>query len=604
VSKKFFIFSFLIITFAAHAQVSFTVSAPPTVVMDEPFQITYNLNAIGEDFHAPDFKDFELLAKPFSYVSAAEQSVNGKKVASSRNMTYTITLQSKKTGTFSIGTASVLVDGKKYVSKGISIKVLAADTKPKQQQSEKPTESSSISSKTIFVKAQLSKTQVFEQEGVLLTYKLYTTLDVVKCYPIKTPDFQGFMKQDVEIPRDRQFVWEKVNGKNYVSIPLAQVILFPQQSGPLSIPSAEFESIIQMQQGSAPQSPFDDYFGDPSIVNVKRIITASAVTVEVNSLPVEGKPASFSGAAGQFSLNSSISSNQVKANDAVTLQIVISGEGNMKMVKNPDIKFPEGFEVYDPKSTNDFNVSASGISGTKTIEYLFIPRNQGEYEIPAAEFSYFDTNTKGYKTITTPVYKLHVEKGDVQGNAVITGGNYANKEDIKKLGNDIRYINTDEDIQLVKDENLLFGTLSAWLMYVIPLFLALILFVIFRKKAKENSDIRLVKNKRANKVAKKRLKQAQRLLMEGKKDQFYEEVLKSIWNYLNDKLGISAAELTKEKINNTLTEKGVENAQIQKLNDILNTCEFARYAPNTGQTEMGNLYDDTADLIEKLEEKL
>ncbi|MDR2854170.1 MAG: BatD family protein [Prevotellaceae bacterium] len=600
-NRIFFIFTFIFTAFLANAQVRFSVSAPSSAVMDETFQVKYELNAIGENFRAPDFKDFDLLAGPYAASSSSFQVIGGKRT-SADYMSYTITLMPKKLGTFSVGTASIVVDGRKYVSKGFSIQIITADAKPKQQQNGSQNTSKSISSENIFIKPQLSKTQVFEQEAILLTYKLYTTLDVINCYPLKLPNFQEFMKQDVELPRNREYAWEKMNGKNYVTAQIVQVLLFPQQSGTITIPPAEFEANIQVQQANVPQSIFDDNFGDASILKVPKKITVPAVSINVSKLPEAGKPASFSGAVGQFSLSSSLSSDKIKANEAATLKIVISGAGNMKMVKNPDIKFPSDvFELYDPKVANDFKVSAAGISGTKTIEYLFIPRSEGKYEIPAADFSYFDTRSNVYKTITTPVYKIQVSKGSEAGNAVITSGTQVNKEDIKQLGNDIRYINADKNIQLKKNETLLFGSLLAWLLYIVPLTIASVLFFIFRKKAQENADIKFTRNKRANKIATKRLHHAQRLLAEGKKDLFYEEVLKAVWNYLGDKLTISAAELTKENISNKLQEKGVQDVQIQTLNSILNTCEFARYAPNTGQTEMGNLYAETIEMISKLE---
>jgi hypothetical protein len=290
----------------------------------------------------------------------------------------------------------------------------------------------------------------------------------------------------------------------------------------------------------------------------------------------------------------------VKANDAVTLKITISGAGNLKLIKNPEIKLPDGFETYDPKVTNNFKTTSSGVTGSKTIEYMFIPRHSGNFEIPATEFSYFDIQEKRYKVLTTPAYKLQVAKGE-GGESPTVMGNYVDKEDVKQLGKDIRYIATSE-FELSKEEEPLFGKLAAWLMYLIPLFISLVLFVFFRKQVIENANISMVKNKKANKVAQKRLKHAQKLLREGNKDKFYEEVLKAVWTYLSDKLSIPVAELTKDRVESQLTNHSVESAVINKFVQILNTCEFARYAPNSGQQEMGNLYDETIQAISSLEE--
>lgn len=612
---RYKIFSILLLiscfAFVAKAdeEVRFTARAPQSVIMEQPFQIVYEVhNGSGKDFRAPEFNNFDVLAGPFTSTSSQLQIINGKQ-SSSTKVSYTFTLQPQKNGTFSIGPASITIKGEKYSSNGLSIKVLPADSKTNQGQQEQEGQrrqtqqsdaSTQINSDNIFIRTQLSKTNVYEQEAILLTYKLYTTLDVVQCGAKKMPDFNGFMKQDIEQPTNKQFAYENLDGKNYVAVTLNQILLYPQQSGTIKIDPASFEAIIQVQNKRASRSIFDDFFGSYS--NVSRNITAPGVTVNVKSLP-EGKPVSFSGAVGQFDLKSSITNEQTKANEAVTLKITISGSGNMKMIKTPEVNFPNGFELYDPKVANNFKTAASGVSGTKTIEYLFIPRQPGNYEIPSVEFSYFDTKSNSYKTLKTPVYKLNVQKGDASDAGVITGGNFANKEDIRQLGRDIRYINT-SDIKLIKEQTPLFGTVSSWLMYLIPLFAALVLFFIFRKQAKDNSDIRLVRNKKANKVAIKRLKQAQKLLVEGKKDLFYEEVMKSVWNYLSDKLGMSVAELSKESVRAQLTSLGVDENSIQKVNDILNTCEFARFAPNTGQEEMGHLYDDTIELISHIEDLL
>jgi len=299
-------------------------------------------------------------------------------------------------------------------------------------------------------------------------------------------------------------------------------------------------------------------------------------------------------------LNSAITSSQVKANDAVTLKINIVGNGNMKLIKNPTIKFPDGFELYDPKVNNNFKTNASGFSGSKSIEYLFIPRHSGNFEIPSTEFTYFDIQEKSYKTLRTPVYKLQVLKGE-GGESQTVAGNYIDKEDVKQLSKDIRYIKTNK-INLIKEEEPIFGTYLSWLLYLIPLFLSLILFAFFRKKVKENSNAILLKNKKANKLARKRLKLAQKFLNEGNKDKFYEEVLKASWTYLSDKLSIPVSSLTKERIESELTAHNVESRITNHFMEILNTCEFARFAPNSGQQEMGNLYTDTIGAISDLEE--
>lgn len=601
--RRFIILSFLFLALntwvlRAAEPVRFTAQAPSAVAMDNPFQLVYSVNASGKDLRVPEITNFEVLAGPFESHSSSYQVINGRQT-SSVSISYTYTLQAKKTGTFVIPAASMLVDNKRVTSNAVAIKVLPADanTNSGRSQSGSSSKGQSISNDNIFVRAIVSKPNVYEQEAVLVTYKLYTTLDVIQCPPTKFPDFNGFMKQEIELPKNRQFTLENYNGKNYTSVVLFQYLLYPQRSGVISIDKAEFEAVIQMRNRAAARSIFDDFF--ESTTNVSKKIYAPATKVTVNALPAN-KPASFSGTVGRFSIDSKISATQIKANEAVTLRVGISGAGNMKLIKNPEIKFPDGFELYDPKVTNNFKTTNSGVSGSKTIEFMFIPRHSGNYEIPSAEFSYFDVNERTYKTLRTPVYKLEVLKGSGAENQTVVG-NYVDKEDVKQLGKDIRYIQT-EDIELSKEESPIYGTLTCWLMYLIPLLISLVLFIFFRKKALENADLDLVKNKKANKIAQKRLKFAQRLLKEGKKDSFYEEILKAVWDYLSDKLSIPVASLTKEKVADELSKRAVEAPVLNQLNQILSTCEFARYAPNSGQQEMGNLYDDSIRVISELEE--
>lgn len=594
ISLSLFLLNSLIVK--ADEPVRFSASAPSAVVLNSPFQLVYTLNAAGKDLRVPEINNFDLLAGPFQSHSSSIQIINGRQSSSESN-SYTYTLQAQKIGTFTIPSASIIVGGQKYTSNGVSIKVLPADAPQSKSQGGRGGSQASISNDNIFIRTDVSKTNVYEQEAILVTYKLYTLVDVVQCNPKKMIDFNGFMKQDIDQPTNKQFSLENYNGRNYTSVVLYKFLLYPQHSGVLQIDKWNFEAVVRVQNKTAVRSIFDDFFD--SSTNVSKIITAPAVKINVNALPA-GKPATYTGTVGRFNLNSSISSTQIKANDAVTLKINIEGSGNMKLIKNPTVKFPDGFEVYDPKVTNNFKTTASGVSGNKVVEYMFIPRHSGNFEIPSAEFSYFDTQAKTYKTLRTPVYKLQVAKGVGGENQTIVS-NYVDKEDVKQLGKDIRYIQTDK-FTLSKEEEPIFGTYIGWLMYLIPLLISMSLFFLFRKQAKENADISFVKNKKANKVAQKRLKLAQKLLKEGKKDKFYEEVMKATWTYLSDKLSIPISSLTKDRVESELTSQNVDSTQINKFVDILNTCEFARYAPNSGQQEMGNLYTETIQAISDLEE--
>jgi len=601
--RKLFLLSLLIIsTLAAKADepVRFTASAPSSVVLDKPFQLVFSINANGKDLRVPEFTNFDVLAGPFTSQSSSIQYVNGKST-SSVSFAYTYTIQAQKVGTFTIASASITVDGKKIASNGVSIKVLPADATPPASKSQGSQNGgqASITNDNLFIRTEVSKTNVYEQEAVLVTYKLYTLVDVVQCNPKNTVDFNGFMKQELDQTSNKQMGLENYNGKNYGTFVLYKVLLYPQRSGVIQIDKWNFETVVRVQNKAAVRSIFDDFFD--SYTNVSKIVSAPAVKINVIPLPTVNKPASFNGTVGHFTLNSTITASNVKANNAVTLKLEVVGSGNMKLIKTPTVKLPDGFETYDPKVANNFKTSTSSVYGTKSIEYLFIPRHSGNFEIPSAEISYFDIQDKTYKTLRTPVYKLQVSKSDPNESPTTYSGNFIDKQDVKQLSKDIRYINT-EKFTLSIEKDPIFGSLVGWLMYLIPIIVSAFLFIFFRKQAKDNANLNLIKNKKANKLAQKRLKLAQKLLKEGKKDQFYEEVLKATWTYLSDKLSIPVSSLTKENVIEELIKYKVDRSKIDPFIEILNTCEFARYAPNSGQQEMGNLYDDTIHAISDLEE--
>ncbi|NLO70728.1 MAG: protein BatD [Porphyromonadaceae bacterium] len=601
---------FLTVSYGMKAQgkVEFSASAPSLVYMETPFQLVYTVNASANDLRAPDFQFFEILAGPFQSRNTSWEMINGK-TKSSVSLTYTFTLIAGKTGTFKIPPASITVDGEKVYSNGLTIKVEEANKagaggrqRPGQIQSGNQPESASsgssqkVTNESIFVRTIVSKSNIYEQEAILVTYKLYTLLDIAQFTDIRLPDYNGFLKQEIEQPTNKQLSAETYNGRSYGTVVLYQTFLFPQRTGEIVIDKANFTALLRLRNEAQLRSIFDDFFD--SYTNVEKTLTAPGARINVNQLPIEGKPASFSGAVGNFEMNTSISTSNLKTNEPATIRVVISGTGNMKLLKNPDLKFPDAFEVYDPKAENQFNTGSGGVSGTKSIEYLFIPRRTGKFEIPSAELSYFDLGDKKYKTLRTPVYIVDVAKGE-GGESIV--GNYTNKEDVTEIAKDIRYIYTG-NVQLVTEKRPLFGTMPFWIMFLLPIVIAGILFVLLRKKLKDNANVNLMKTKRANRIAQKRLKYAQKFLSEGNKQQFYQEVMKAVWTYLSDKLSIPVAELNKENISAKLEETNVDESTITEIQAILNTCEFANYAPNTGQQEMGDIYDRAADAIGVIEQ--
>lgn len=595
-----------VVSLQANDEVKLTASAPNTVIMGQPFQITFTANAKVSDFKAPAITNFDILAGPFKSESFSTQIINGN-MTSSTSITYTFTLQAQKTGTFTIPSATITSNGEKYTSSGLSIKVLPEDDQSASSSSSSSSSSAStssssaeasISASNLFIRPIFSRTNVFEQEAIKLTYKLYTTYDVVQFSNKSMPDFKGFLKQEFERTGNTQLAYENYNGRNFLTAVLYEVILYPQSAGELIIDKALFEAIIRVQSRKPVRSIFDDFF--ESYTNVAKSVEVPPTKIKIKELP-SGKPSNFQGVVGQYNMTSSISSTQIKVNEAVTLKVNISGSGNMKLLKNPDFRFPDDFEVYDPKVNNNFKTASSGLSGNKTIEIMFIPRHAGTYEIPSTEMSYFDPMTQQYKSLKTPAYSVQVLKSDgtVEDRPVVS--NFSNKEDVKQLGTDIRYIYTGK-INLQNEEVYVFEHFKYWLLYIVPLLISLILYLLLRKQIKDNADIVMVKNRKANKVARKRLKFAKKLLDAGNKEKFYEELMKAVWSYLSDKLSIPIAVINKDIIKENLVSLNIDEKLINRLNEILFTCEFARFAPGSGQQEMGNLYEETINVISELED--
>ena len=603
------IFSNVCVTFAQ--SVEFKASAPAQVIIGRPFQLSYSVNQRAKDLRAPEFTDFDYVAGPYTSQSSSTSFVNGKRT-SSFQMTYTYTLLASKEGSFTIPPATIKVDGEQYTSNGVRITVLPAD-EPAQTNANRQShtagttasqqnESQTISSENIFMRTLVSKTKVHEQEAILLTYKLYFAgVDVAQLTNnTRLPEFKGFLKQELEMS-EIQTELEHYNGRNYQTAVLYRTLLFPQRSGDIVIDPAQFEALLRVQNRAQVRSIFDDFFN--SYTTVTKALQSPGITINVSALPA-GKPLGFCGGVGQFNISSSISSTELQANEAVTLTVTIQGAGNMKLLKTPAVDWPEGFEVYDPKVTNNFSVTTSGVSGTKTIEYLAIPRAGGVYTIPAIQFAYYDTQADAYRSLATPEYTLNIARSTNEESGAAVVNTYVQKENIQQLGSDIRYIYTGELKAASNRNSISFGTLLFWLFYAIPLSIAALMFIVFRKRIKENADVTHMRYKKANKVAQRRLKVAEQLLQQNKKEAFFEEIERAAWTYLSDRLSIPTAQLNKENIAQILTEKAVPDVTIKQMLHVLSTAEFARYAP-TSDSAMHELYEDTIKIINQLEsEKL
>lgn len=586
-------------------KVRFVAEAADVVVSGDQVRLVFTVNSQDiKDFRAPSIKGFDVLMGPSRSQQSSIQIINGKRTSNS-STAFTYILLAGSPGTYTIPAASVEVNGEKVFSNAISIKVLPQDQNSgnsgnngggSASSSRSQAAGSRISANDLFITATASKTTVHEQEAILLTYKVYTVVNLRQLYG-KMPDLKGFHTQEVELPQQKTFTLEHYKGRNYNTTVWSQYVLFPQQTGKLEIPSITFDGVVAQQTVS--DDPFDAFFNGGGYVEVKKKITTPKVVINVQPLPA--KPSGFSGAVGEFKLASSINATDVKTNDAVTIKLTLSGTGNMKLIGTPEVKFPQDFEIYDPKVTDDYKLTNSGLTGTKTFEYLAIPRHAGNFTIPAVEFTYFDLKSNSYKTLKTEAYNLKVAKG--QGNADQVISDFTNKESVKMLGKDIRFIKLG-DSSLRPKGDFFFGTVGYYLCYLIPLLLFVVFAVIYRQKALENANVAKVKTKKANKVATRRMKLAGKLLAENKKNEFYDEVLKALWGYISDKLSIPVSQLSKDNIEAELTNYGVPEALIAEFIGVLNECEYARYAPGNENEAMDKVYSASVEVISKMENSI
>ncbi len=582
--------------------VSFTVSAPGSVQVGQQFRLVYSLNAKPKNYYEPDLRNFRILSGPTQSSSSSIQIVNGK-MTQSHSYTYTYILQAIEEGEFTIQPAKVVIDKKEYLTEAVKIKVIKgqAQQQPGQSQGGQPRsqqQAQTSDANNVYAIIHVNKTNVFQGEAIYATVKFYSKYEVVDYGDPKMPNFEGFLIEDIGEVKP-SFKTEVINGQYYVTVLFKNALLIPQITGEIIIEPFEWEVVYQKRVSNRPRSIWDDFFG--SYKNYKIAVKSKPVKINVKSLPAN-KPIDFSGAVGTFSLKTSIDKNQIKANDAINLKAIISGSGNIKLINAPKINFPADFEIYDPKINLNTQATASGVSGTKTFEYLIIPRHAGEYTIPQFSFSYFDIISKQYKTLKSNEFKISVEKASEEDqSAVVVSG--LSKEDIKFFGQDIRFIKAGE-VKFKPIGAFIFGTVNFYLTYLISFILFILIVIIWKNQIKQNANIQKLKNRKANKLARKRLKIAHKYLKENNKDLFYEEVIKAIWGYLCDKLTIPLSKLSKENTIETLTNKSIPEDDMKSIKELIDNCEFARYAPSSEDTAMDTIYSNAVKLISKLENKL
>jgi hypothetical protein len=590
----------------AQGGIEFKAAAPNSVSVGEQFQLEYSVNANVSGFIAPDLRSFKILAGPSTMSSTSVQIINGK-ASQNYSLSYTYVLQAVKEGRFIVGPAEITFNKKKYNSNSLNIEVVKGKGNAQQNvnQGKNPANQNSqpasveVDNSNLFVTVQVDRKSLYQGECLVATIKVYTRYDIAGFEDMKFPSYSGFFAQDIETPNQVQFQQEKINGVTYQAGVIKKSILFPQRSGEITIDPYELTLVARIRTNKRPQSIFDDFFG-PSYQEVRKKLQSNPIKISVKPLPA-GKPGSFDGAVGSFTMNASVDKKQVKANDAVTLKINISGTGNLKLLEAPKITFPSDFDSYDPKVTLNAKNSLTGSLGTKTFEYLMIPRNAGDFKIPSTEFSYFNTSTKQYSTLKTDEFVIHVAKGNEDRNSTVVGG--VAHEDIKYLGKDIRFIKVNNLVVLPKGD-VFFGSLTFYLVYIFIFLLFIIILVVRHKYIKQNANIALMKNRKANKQAKKRLVTAAKYMKEDNRERFYDEIMKAFWGYLSDKLTIPVSELSKDSATLALSNKEIDPSIIKQLVELINICEYARYAPVGESSQPERLYNESIDVISKLEQKL
>ena len=569
-----------------------------TVATGEQFELTFSVNGDAGSFNPPDLNDFQLLSGPNT--SNSMEFVNGKATSSS-SVSYILT--PVRVGTFTIGPATAVINGKKMTTNPIKMTVVKG--RPVQQQSRSmgggggdvQAPRNADLSKSLFLRADISRNNVYQGQPIILSYRVYTRVDILQSQVTKLPDLTGFWNEDVKATGPASFRIENYKGQRYNVADVKQIILFPDHAGNITIDPFEMNFVARVQ--ASPRDFMDQFFGG-NVQDINYPAKSLPVVVHVKPLPEAGKPAGYSGAVGQFSVEASIDKTHLKANEALNYKIKVTGSGNIKLLKDLNPQFPADFEKYDPKMTDSVKESAEGVSGTRIYNYLVIPRHKGDFTIAPVTFSYFNPSTGKYVTLTTKSFKINVEKGLNENN--VTSLSDDDKEDVKLLNKDIRYLKTG-DADLHEEGDSFFGSAGFYLLLLLGPILSAVAFMVRNQMRIKNADVVGVKSRRASKVAAKHLANANKELRANNTQAFYEAVFKGLYGYLSDKLNISYADLDRDKITTALRAKSAKEETIGELLDTLDLCEMARYAPVT-QISAQQVFEKAKRIINAIEDEI
>ena len=599
--KRLLLYQLLILfTFSAASQdVSVQVDYPAVVTAGQQFVISWTVNAGGGEFTPPSFRGFNKLMGPQTSYSSSTQIINGK-MSQQTTYTYVYYIQAITGGRYVIAPAIFTLKNKTFASDSIRIEVISSS-----QNSNFPAGNEASGNQNggsdrgdIFVNLSLDRKEVFLGEHLVATVKIYTRVNLSGINEIKYPSFNDFLKTDLVTPPLTSLKEENVGGTIYGTGTVQQFLLYPQKTGEITIDPVQISVLVQQRSGQS-----DPFFGDffSSVQTVPKAVASSPVKINVKPLPGK-QPDDFSGIVGRLSVDAIINKDSVKVNDAVNFKVIISGSGNLKIAAPPKLNLSPGIEVYDPKITDDIRNGINGSTGQKTFDYLLIPRHYGDFIIPPLSYSFFNTTTGRYETLTTEEYRFNASKGNEQNGAVTVYGGVS-KEDVKYLGKDIRFIKSEAG-KLTRSAGTMISDRLFYSTYAFALFAFMIVLFIRREHVRRNSDITLVRNRKAGKIASGRLRSAHSCLKNDEIEIFYEEILKAIWGYLSDKLNIPVSELTRSKAIEILTAKGVEEDHIKNMNQILDVCEYARFSPSAKGSEAIKIYDGASHFIRSIENSI
>lgn len=595
--------------------VQFTASAKQTVAVGETFTLMYSVNKEASGFRGPNLQGFGVLSGPNTSTSSSIRSVNGR---TTMTITYSFTylLQALKEGSFDIAAASVNADGRQYTSNTLNIKVVKNPNIPAGQnpallnKGQSGGGAATSGGNDVLVKAFASNSNPLQGEGVVITYKIYTKVQISGINISKAPAFPGFWSQNLTKDNDKlQPTTQMINGEQYLVADIRKYSLFALKTGKLVVDPMELTCVAQVRKQTRTRTGdpfFDDFFNDAffnsGIANVEKNLKSNPLVINARPLPEEGKPADFSGAVGSYTFRTEVDKTRLKTNEAVTLKCTVSGKGNIQLIDKMNVIFPPDFENYDPKVTSDIQTSAAGVTGNQIFEYLLIPRKPGKFTIKPITFSYYDLDKKRYVTLTSPEFTLEVEKGSGDSQAVMTYSG-ANKEEIKYIGSDIRHIK-DGVIKLNPTGAIFFGSPVFWLSLCIPLGLFVLFLILWRKLAARRSDTVLMKNLKATRIARRHLMKAEEFRKSGKQDEFYVAISQALWGYLSDKFTIPLSDLSISSVRDALLQKNVSEGLITQFIDTLNNTEFARFAPGEKMVNMERIYNEALEIITKIEREL